>query len=73
MTDSKLYIVQSRVRGQWGDVVKYEERANAERGLTAVRKSLRDNPSRSKYVEGYRLVVREYSETVLDPVTEAVA
>ena len=73
MTASKHYIVQSRVRGQWGDLVKYEARDNAERGLTALRKVVRDQPSKHKYVEGYRLISREYVETVLDPAGEVTA
>ncbi len=70
MTATKHYIVQSRVRGQWGDVVKYEIRDNADRGLMALRKTVRDQPDRHKHVEGYRLISREYIETVLDPVAE---
>jgi hypothetical protein len=67
MTATKHYIVQSRVRGQWGDVVKYEIRDNADRGLMALRKTIRDQPDRHKHVEGYRLISREYIETVIDP------
>lgn len=70
MTASKHYIVQSRVRGQWGDVVKYEIRDFADRGLTALRKTVRDQPDRHKHVEGYRLISREYVETVLDPAAD---
>lgn len=72
MTATKHYIVQSRVRGQWGDVVKYEIRDNADRGLIALRKTVRDQPERHKHVEGYRLISREYVEMVLDPVPELV-
>lgn len=72
MTATKHYIVQSRVRGQWGDLVKYEVRDFAERGLTALRKTVRDQPDRHRHVEGYRLISREYVETVLDPVAEPV-
>lgn len=73
MTAPKLYIVQSRVRGQWGDLVKYEARDFAERGLIAVRKAKRDNPKDHRVSEDFRLISREYIETVLDPVAEVMA